>query len=197
MILDVALAATAAPGYFPAAKFENKEYSDGGFGANNPSEEAFQELAHLHPSNPFCLVSIGSGTHTAITRWPSLALRHHRNIIEQLRLDDRDTESVHQIMADTAADPEKLLSYFRFNVPGLEDVPFDEWTIKNRKKCPHVGKMHTIDFIERQTTQYLADDKIRTEIRACAQMLVDCYCPIYEGKGPDARWVGDSRPLLT
>ena len=91
----------------------------------------------------------------------------------------------------------EILSYFRFNVPGLEDVPFDEWTVKSRKEWPNEGKMHTLDFIEKQTTQYLAEDETRTDIRACARMVVDCYCPIYEGKGPDAWWVGDSHPALT
>ena len=70
-------------------------------------------------------------------------------------------------MSSSAYRPEKLF-YFRFNVPGLEDVPFDEWTVKSVVEWPSVGKMHTLDFIERQTTQYLAEDKIRTEIRACA-----------------------------
>ena len=178
----MALAATAASSYFPVAKFDDKAYSDGSFGANNPSWEAFQELSYLHPSNPLCLVSIGSGTHTAFTRWPSFALRFHRDLVEKVRL-AKGTESVHELMLDTAAHPDKLLSYFRFDVPGLEDVPFDEWTVKRRKQWPNAGKLHTIDFIERQTNRYLAQGEIRALIRTCARTVVDSYCPIYEPKG--------------
>ena len=140
-------------------------------------------------------MSIGPGTDTAKTRFRSFGFREIRFSREQLRR-NMGSEYVHGLMSSFADRPEKL-SYFRFNVPGLEDVPFDEWTVKNRKEWPNAGKMHTLDFIERQTIQYLAEDETRTEIRACAQMVVDCYCPIYEGTGPDARWVGNSHPPLT
>ena len=126
-------------------------------------------------------MSIGPGIDTAKTRFRSLGFRKIRCKREELRCNN-GSEHVHELMSSFADCPEKL-SYFRFNAPGLEDVPFDEWTVKNRKKCPHVGKMHTIDFIERQTTQYLAEDKTHAEIRACAQMVVDSYCPIYEPEG--------------
>ena len=95
----------------------------------------------------------------------------------------RGTESVHELMSDFAANPKNLLSYFRFNVPGLEDVALDEWTVKRRKQWPGAGKRHTIDFIERQTNRYLARGEIRARIRTCARMVVNSYCPIYEPKG--------------
>ena len=193
--MDVALAATAAPRYFPAAKIDGKEYFDGDFGANNPSYEAFQELKQLHPGNPICLVSIGPGTDTAKTSLWSFGLRKLSFMMEELR-SSHGSGSVHGLMSVFAYDSQEL-SYFRFNVPGLEHVPFDEWTVKSRKEWPNAGKMYTLEFIEKQTTQYLAEDETRTEIRACAQMVVDSYCPIYESTGPGSRWVGDSHPSFT
>ena len=95
------------------------------------------------------------------------------------------TKSIHRQMSLLAYVSEKV-SYFRFDVPGLEHVPFDEWTFKSRKEWPNAGKMHTLEFIEKQTSQYLAEDETRTEIRACAQMVVNSVCPIYESTGPIA-----------
>lgn len=149
--------------YFPAAKIDGKEYSDGGFGANDPSYEAYRELKKLHPGNPICLVSIGPGTDTDKIRFRSF----------------EGTGNIHRRMSLMLYGSEKA-SYFRFNVPSLEHVPFDEWTVKSRKEWPEAGKMDTLEFIERQTSQYLAEDETRTAIRACAQMVVDSCCPIYE-----------------
>ena len=193
--MDVALAATAAPRYFPAAKIDGKEYSDGGFGANNPSYEAFQELKQLHPGDPICLVSIGPGTDTAKTSLRSFGLRELSFMMEELR-SSNGSGSFHGLMSLFAYVSQKV-SYFRFNLPGLEHVSFDEWTVKSRKEWPNAGKIHTLEFIENKTIQYLAEDETRTEIRACAQMVVDSYCPIYESTGPNAWWVGDSHHPLT
>ena len=173
-IWQVALATVASPGFFPPVKFDGNEYIDGGFSANNPSNEAFQEISNLHPSNPLCLVSIGSGKRKFVVRFPHSWLGRYYNYLRAAVRFVTDTENVHQIMSHFAATSDKL-SYFRFNVPGLEDVFLDECTVKNRKEWPATGKMHTIDFIERQTTQYLAQDETRTSIRTCAQMVVDSY----------------------
>ena len=174
-IWQVALATIAAPGYFPIAKFDGREYLDGGFGSNNPSQEAFLELLTLHPSNPICLVSIGSGKRRAVVRFPSNALVRYFTYIEAAGRVATDTERVHQQMCQLSFLSESF-AYFRFNVPGLEDVLLDEWTVKRRKQWRSLGKMHTLEFIERQTTRYLAQDETRTEIRTCAQMVVDAYC---------------------
>ena len=174
-IWQVALATTAAPRYFPTAKFDGKAYLDGGFGANNPSHEASLELSNLHPSNPTCLVSIGSGKRRAVARFQSRPLGRLYSYVEAAVRLATDTESVHQNMCEVAARSESF-SYFRFDAPGLEDVLLDEWTVKRRKQLPNSEKMHTIDFIEKQTNRYLAQDETGTLIRTCAQMVVDSYC---------------------
>ena len=86
-----------------------------------------------------------------------------------------NTESAHRHMRHLAAFSDRF-SYFRFDVPGLEDVLLDEWTVKTRNQWPSSGKIHTIDFIEMQTNRYLAQDETRSMIRACAQMVFDSYC---------------------
>lgn len=133
------------------------------------------ELSNLHPNNPICLVSIGSGKRGAGPRLPFHPLGRYLTYVKAAGRLATDTESAHQNMRLLAALP-KSFSYFRFDVPGLEDVLLDEWTVKTRKQWPSSGKMHTIDFIERQTNQYLAQDETRTMMRTCAQMVVDSYC---------------------
>ena len=174
-IWQVVLATAAAPGLFPTAKFDGKEYLDGGFGANNPSHEASLELSNLHPSNPICLVSIGSGKRRAAARFQSHSLGQLFSYVRAAVSLATGTENVHQNMREVAALSESF-SYFRFDVPGLEDVNLDEWTVKRREQLPNSEKMHTIDFIEKQTNGYLAQDKTRVSIRNCAQMVVDSYC---------------------
>lgn len=153
----VALATTAP-------KFVGKQYLDGGFSANSSSEEASRELEKLHPNHPICLVSIGSGKHKTVGRFPPHGFTFALN-----------NERAHDRLCELEASSDSF-SYFRFEVPGLEDVLLDEWTVKTREQWPRVGKMHTLDFIERQTNEYLAQDETRIEIRACAQMVVDSYC---------------------
>ena len=163
---------------------------------NNPSDEAFRELSTMHLSNPLCLVSIGSGRRKPVGKIMSFWLGRYYSYLRDAIRFATDTENVHVSMSHHAAASDKL-SYFRFNVPGLEDVVHDEWTVKSREPHPAAGKMHTIDFIERQTTQYLAQDETRTLMRACAQMVVDSYCPIYKSTRLDSSWFGDSPPPST
>ncbi|KAK0512034.1 hypothetical protein JMJ35_005162 [Cladonia borealis] len=178
-IWEVALATTAAPGYFPDAKFDGRSFSDGGFGPSfgncNPSYVASLELSDLHPSNSICLVSIGAGKWGATHERRSDTVGRFLTYIKATGSLAIHTESVDQKMRRLATLSERF-NYFRFNVPGLDKVFPNEWTVKTRKQWPSLGKMHTIDFIERQTYEYLAQDETRTMIRACAQMVVHSYC---------------------
>lgn len=53
---QVGRATAAAPFYFKAVKLDKDnpelELIDGGFGANNPSEEAYREVGQMSQSNP-------------------------------------------------------------------------------------------------------------------------------------------------
>ena len=120
-------------------------------------------------------MSIGSGKRKAVGRFQSRGVgRFYYNYFKAAVSFATRNESAHLHMCHLVAFSDGF-SYFRFDVPGLEDVLLDEWTMKTRKQWPHVGKLHTIDFIELQTNQYLAQDETRISIRACAQMLVDSY----------------------
>ena len=67
-VWKVARATSAAPSYFKAVDLEEEdeksELIDGGFGANNPSEEAYRSVKQLYSNNPKAvsiLISIGTG----------------------------------------------------------------------------------------------------------------------------------------
>lgn len=64
------------------------------------------------------------------------------------------------------------MSYFRFDVPGLENLALDGWEFKKRKELPYSPRMHTIDFINRQTKEYLKQPETGTKICHCAQALI-------------------------
>ena len=170
-IWQVVRATTAAPPYFPPARFDGREFLGGGFETNNPSHEAYMELLTIHPTNPTCLVSIGSAKRQAISRSKLGSLRLYSSVQATVKT-ATDTKTVQETMRELATHSEKF-SYFRFDVPGLEDVMIDEWAVKSRKALSNSERMHTIAFIEWQTHQYLTQAETRVSIGVCAQMLVE------------------------
>ena len=132
------------------------------------------ELSNLHPNNPICLVSIGSSKRKPLPKFPSRGPGRYYYYLKAVAGFTTDTDSVHFHMRHLAASSDSF-SYFRFNVPGLEDVLLDEWTVKRRKQWRSSGKMHTLEYIERETDMYLAQAETRTMIRTCAEMVVDSY----------------------
>lgn len=173
-IWQVARATSAAPGFFPLAKVDGREFLDGGFGTNNPSHEASMELSTMHPTNYTCLVSIGSGKRQVVSRFKSDLLGHRFSYIKAAVKLATDTENIHENMRDLAARSEKF-SYFRFDVPGLETILMDEWKVKKRPQLPSSKSMHTIAFIEEKTEEYLGQTDTRDSIRECAQMIAESH----------------------
>jgi len=60
MIVDILLAASAAPGYFPIHPIANSLYIDGGIWANNPALAGLFEAMKLNPNTSFNILSMGS-----------------------------------------------------------------------------------------------------------------------------------------
>jgi uncharacterized protein len=63
-VVDVAIAATAAPSYFPIAEIGDALYVDGGLYANSPDLLAVHEAEHFfeHPFDEIHLLSVGTTT---------------------------------------------------------------------------------------------------------------------------------------
>lgn len=61
LLADVARATSAAPTFFPPAKFQDKVFIDGGVFANNPTMCVLAEVKKLHPEEAVLVVSLGTG----------------------------------------------------------------------------------------------------------------------------------------
>lgn len=171
---QVARATTAAPGYFATATIDGEEFFDGGFGSNNPSHEAFTELSRIHPKMPMCLVSIGSGNSSSVSRYDSGRKFGRRlSYLRAARKIVTGSATTHKSLEALARYQSEKFSYFRFDVPGLDHIQLDEWKKKTRNDLPTSEKMHTNAFIKARTDVYLANPQTRQKIRYCAEAIVD------------------------
>ena len=181
-IWQVAQATAAAPTYFPPAKIDGEEFLDGGFGANNPSYLAAQELLTIHDTNEMCFVSIGSGGgYRSPSRRRSSQFGRLISLLKTAIESMTDPGNVNGYLLNLAKTSEKL-SYFRFDIPGLEHIAMDQLF--------HPEGKHTIAFIRAQTQEYLSQTETRKSIHGCARMIVESRCrqefvpPISSGQTP-------------
>lgn len=187
-IWQVGRATSAAPKYFPPIKIlmgpDAKSYvrfKDGGFGCNNPSEEAYHDIVRKHGGlskamGPF--ISIGTG----ITPFDLFAKKHghipnalanmhaaHRHPTRTLRAHDA-------IKHISTHDNQNLFPYFRFDGGKLlGEVELDEWKShrltrltgkENEPGCKTLKKM----FIAVAT--YLHSRRVQDDLNKCAKLLV-------------------------
>ena len=171
-IWEAARATSAAPQYFAPIIIDKTRFVDGGFGTNNPTFEAFNELSQSKADSPLgpLVISIGSGTgrrHSSFK--PS---RVKPNIVSSLYSAINiatGTQRVHEEMSVIAR--EGKFEYFRFEVDeGLEDILLDSWSVR---KTDGIKSFETITRITSKTTQYLQRQDVQKELRRCAQLLVN------------------------
>ena len=138
-ILEVARATSAAPGYFKEVIIDGLRYLDGGFGANNPCLEVFQEVKNLNNYDEQCvgcMVSIGTGKNdekriqskTGLKEAPKSGLGkfiHYENFARKWA---SDSESSHTNMLGEWERSNRSFKYLRLNVEnGLARMQLDEW----------------------------------------------------------------------
>ena len=154
-IWQIGRATCAAPSYFKPTTIEIKRkkmsYIDGGYPNNNPSEEVYRSVKHLHNQDPLTVkvfVSIGTGTH------------------KMNRISSRvppTSEETHQRLLDATRN---LAEYFRLNVEhGLDKIEFDEWKGKKGDK--------TLQLIRTRTEEYLKSPDGEELIAVSARRLVE------------------------
>jgi len=170
---EVARATSAAPTYFTPLKLENRKYVDGGFGCNNPSWEAWNEVKDIRrpsDSGVALLVSIGTGI-------PPQADYNSKSLANRLfRLHKKGRVAVNDntrhadellrtsLKSDLDIDPET--PYFRFPNYDMGQVKFDSWKPKSRKKPA------TKDLIEKITSEYLEQPDVQQRLAEVARILV-------------------------
>ncbi|KAL9099785.1 MAG: hypothetical protein Q9163_004758 [Psora crenata] len=143
-IWQVARATSAAPTYFKEAKIEGRKYLDGGFGANNPCREIYNEVRKMNNYNENCastIISIGTGKNKKKRMASAKGIKEvfraglgkfidYENFARRWAA---DSETVHEDMISRGAAPNSTFKYFRFNVEhGLDSMKLDDWRTRGR-----------------------------------------------------------------
>ena len=186
-IWKVARATSAAPGFFPQIKIKTGhgseviKFSDGGFGANNPSEYAYKDILLKHGSTmhmgPF--ISIGTGS-TKLERFGKRSDNLSTlitNVKTAFKYPSR-TLGAHQNMCHHAEPPgeEVKFPYFRFDGGAeLGKVGLGDW--KSHRFSLVTGEERssgykTLDKIETAIKAYLRDPNVNRRLDKCAEILV-------------------------
>ena len=170
-IWKVARATSAAPTYFKAVRFEadddDSEYIDGGFGLNNPSEEAYRAVQQMHSDKAVSvLVSIGTGKPESggvrSGRFWAKYYAYFKLAAKLATESERTHERMQGMTRNSSAD--NLPRYFRLNVEqGLGDMKLDTWDKGNK----------TLIQIRRVTEEYLRSEAAKALLEQSAKKLVD------------------------
>ena len=186
-IWQVARATSAAPTYFRPIEIARGNmpgyvtFKDGGFGSNNPSEEAYLDVVDKHGGishniGPF--ISIGTGI-PPIELFPKKKGNLSNAVTTlkaALKLPSR-TVGVHRRMErHSMHDNKKCFPYFRFDGgERLGEIALDEW--KRHRFTRLTGKDKTPGGITLEkmyvaTAAYLADPDVQRDLTECARILV-------------------------
>ena len=128
-IWQVARATSAAPTYFKPPIIDGLEYVDGGFGANNPCVEIYEEVRKMNnesKKSASTILSIGTGKNNEARRFKGTGFQRYFNYLNFARKWASDSEQTH--LAMLKAKKEVNFKYFRLNVEeGLDLMKLDEW----------------------------------------------------------------------
>ncbi|KAI9740408.1 MAG: hypothetical protein M1834_004988 [Cirrosporium novae-zelandiae] len=176
-IADAAAATAAAPFYFEPKELRGMLFLDGGFGTNNPSSVACNDVAamiggtHGDPCYDMIeiLIGIGTGNHDKLRISHRKRVLGFQNIKMLSEFMKRMTTSSNQ-GHDSALVTTQITKIFyrRFNVrDGMGVVSLDEW------KDDRGQGQSTLDYIREKTRLELAKSDVQRNIHECAQRLVD------------------------
>lgn len=186
-IWEIARATSAAPGYFPPIRIKTGHgsevitFKDGGFGSNNPSEEAYQDILDKHGGSmhmgPF--ISIGTG----ITPLDMFGKRSDNlstfiaNIKTTIKLPSRTLRAHGNMVRHANRDNEERFPYFRFDGGhDLGEVDLGEWETHRLTRVTGKDKSSgrkTLKKIETAVAVYLHDREVQKDLMECAKLLVN------------------------
>ena len=160
-------------------------FKDGGFGSNNPSEEAYYDIANKHGGTsknigPF--ISIGTGS-TPLKMFPGKkrSLKHLRNTIANgktvMQLPSRTARAHENMICISNFDGTEHFPYYRFEGgERLWKVGLGEWKshrytfITGRENTPGCK---TLAEIEAATAIYLRRPDVQRDLKEVAKILVE------------------------
>ena len=177
-IWQVARATAAAPTYFKPMVIEGLEYLDGGFGANNPCLEAYDEVKKMNNNAKRCvryILSVGTGKNKEMSRFNGDGIYRYLNYLNFARKWASDSEGIHEKMdkARSDLDPLGAFEYCRLNVEdGLGRMKLDEWHTRRSFGNKAGVRNKTLETIREHTEKYLGGEKPQEMINKCAEVLV-------------------------
>ena len=161
--------------YLPAIRFK-----DGGFGCNNPSEEAFHDVREAHGGltkniGPFISIGTGVGKFKLFSNKQG----HLRDVLANVKAALKKptlTTLTHKSMLHLADfDKEKRFDYYRFDGgEDLGEIALDEWKgHSSRKDNGRRGNgVKTLETIHKAVQKYLQVDDVQQDLEQVAKMLV-------------------------
>ncbi|MCJ1456642.1 hypothetical protein MMC28_007004 [Mycoblastus sanguinarius] len=132
-IWEVARATSAAPTYFKPIQIQGRKYVDGGFGANNPCAEIYEEVRKMNNHAEKCvsiIVSVGTGKEKGRQRiGKHSGLSQYINYLNFAKKWASESEATHErMLGQIPIATETPFRYFRLNVEdGLGPIKLDEW----------------------------------------------------------------------
>ena len=130
-IWQVARATSAAPTYFKPVVIDGLEYIDGGFGANNPCAEIYDEVKRMNNNYEKCvyvILSVGTGKNKKLNRFQGHGIGRYWNYLNFARKWATDSEKTHDQMLRDKRNSAFKFHYYRLNVEeGLGLMKLDEW----------------------------------------------------------------------
>lgn len=187
----VARATAAAPAFFrpvrilPAHRgipLPAMRFKDGGFGCNNPSEEAYHDVLRNHGGlskniGPF--VSIGTGLKQL--RLFSDKKGNFRdvwaNVMAALKRPTLTTLAHNSMSYLANFDRKPRFHYYRFDGgEALGKIAMDEWKTYKTKRSSHEKKQpgaKTLEDIQRAVETYLQGKDVQETLNDCAEKLVE------------------------
>lgn len=185
-IWQIARATSAAPTYFPPIKIPKGNlpgvvtFKDGGFGFNNPSEEAYFDIIDKHGGSeqnmgPFISIGTGIPPMTYFSKKKGNINNAITNLKVALKSPSR-TVGVDQRMEQRSMHDKEGFPYFRFDGgERLGEIALDEW--KGNRFTRLTGKdktsgCRTLDDMWVATAAYLAEPSVQEDLTECARILV-------------------------
>ncbi|KAL8861451.1 MAG: hypothetical protein Q9178_002325 [Gyalolechia marmorata] len=189
-IWQIARATSAAPKYFSPIKIERSmsddhqrdvRFKDGGFGCNNPSQEAYRDIVHKHGGSSAAVslfISIGTGDSPVelFAKGPGNVANAWANFKAAKQHPTR-TLHVHDAMTHlTRRDDKDIFGYYRFDGGSrLGQVGLGEW--KSHRFTRLTGRstepgFKTLDKMYVATAAYLQQDFVQKDLKECAKLLV-------------------------
>ena len=175
-IWEVARAATAAKWVFEPLKIKLPSgnhllFQDGGFGANNPTQEAKYELEDFYGKKAIGIaVSVGTARRHESDPKPSF-FTAIPGMAKSLAAAVTNPETVHGIMEREFQRDESC--YYRINDPGTLGIDMDEWKPRSTMGKSKSGST-TISTITNVFNRWMRSTENQRYLMECATHLVEC-----------------------